>query len=111
MDAKRDLVSALAGTQAASDCAVGERTRRVVRTSLGQISEQKAGRKQSRAAALAILLLVILAIGPFVWRLVEDLTAGEHMADLATQFSMLLCILCPAMLGAILIAGWLRRHP
>lgn len=110
-EAGRDLVSALSGTEAARDSAVGERTRRVVLASLGQILEQKAGRRQSRAVALAILLVVVLCIGPFVWRLVEDLTTGEHMADLATQFSMLLCIFCPAMLGAILVAGWLRRHP
>lgn len=105
----RDLVSALAGTQAARDGAVAHRTRRVVLASLGQLQELKAGRKRSRAVALAVLLLVVLALGPFVWRVVDDLIGGEHMSDIATQFSLLICIFCPALVAAVLVAGWARR--
>lgn len=108
-EADRELLSALAGTQAARDGAVAQRTRRVVQASLGELQEQKAGRRRSRAMALAGLLLVVLAIGPFVWRVVEDLIGGEHMADVATQFSLLICIFCPAMVAAVLVAGWMRR--
>ncbi len=105
----RDLLSSLAGTQAARDGAVAHRTRGVVMASLGQLQDLKASRKRSRAVALAVLLLVILAMGPFVWRVVEDLIGGEHMADLATQFSLLICIFCPAVVAAVVVAGWARR--
>ncbi len=107
--ANRDLLSALAGTQAARDSAVAYRTRRVVLTSLGQIEEQKAGGRRIRAVALAALLVVLLALAPFVWRVVEDLIGGEHISDIATQFSLLICVFCPALVAAVLVAGWARR--
>ena len=84
------------------------RTRRVVMASLGVMQEQKAGRKRSRAVALAAILLVILALGPFFWRVADDLIGGEHISDIATQFSLWVCILCPALLAAALVAGWSR---
>lgn len=104
-----DLISALAGRQASRDGAVAHRTRRVVLASLGQLQDMKASRKRSRAVALAVLLLVILLMGPFVWRVVDDLIGGEHFIDLATQFSLLICIFCPAVVAAVLVAGWARR--
>lgn len=105
----RDLLSALAGTQGGRDGAVAQRTRRVVLASLGQLQDQKASRRRIRAVALAVLLLVVLAMGPFVWRVVEDLIGGEHFIDLATQFSLLICIFCPAVVAAVVVAGWARR--
>lgn len=105
-----ELLSALAGTQAARDGAVANRTRRVVLASLGVIEEQNSGRRRTRAVALAALLLVVLAIGPFIWRVVEDLIGGEHVGDMPTQMSILICVLCPAMIAAVLVAGWARRR-
>lgn len=105
----RDLLSALAGTEAARDGAVARRTRGVVLASLGQMQDLKASRKRSRAVALAVLLLVVLAMGPFVWRVVDDLIGGEHVCDLATQFSLLICIFCPAVVAAVVVAGWVHR--
>lgn len=110
MAERNDLVSALAGTQAARDGVVANRTRRVVLASLGVIEEQKSGRRRTRAVALAALVLVVLAIGPFVYRVVDDLIAGEHVGDLPTQMSLLICVLCPAMIAAVLVAGWARRR-
>ena len=107
-DAHRGLLAALAGKQAARDRAVAQKTRRVVSTSLGVMREQSASRRRSRALALAALLLVLLALGPFVWHLTEGLLDGEHMADIFTQTSLWICILCPVILAAVIVAGWAR---
>jgi hypothetical protein len=109
-DASSDLLSALAGHQAGRERAVAHNTSRVVMASLGVMREQKAGRKRGRALALAAILLVVLALGPFVWRVADDLIDGEFFGDLATQFSLWVCILCPALLAAALVAGWARKR-
>ncbi|MGA3034710.1 MAG: hypothetical protein ABSD70_15610 [Terracidiphilus sp.] len=108
--AKRDLLSALAGKQAGRERAVAERTRRVVLTSAGVMKDQKADRKRSRSLALAGFLLMLLALGPFVWRVSDDLIGGEHWSDMATQTSLWVCVACPALLAAALVAGWSRTR-
>ncbi len=108
-DSDPDLLSALAGGQANRERAVAFRTRRVVLASSGVMRDQKAGRQRSRAQALAVVLLVVLAMGPFVWRVADDLVGGEHWDDLATQLSVWVCILFPAVLAAALVAGWMRQ--
>jgi hypothetical protein len=107
--ADRDLVAALAGGQAAQDRTVAHRTQRVVLASLGVMQDQKAGRQRVRALALASILLVVLAVGPLVWWAVDNLIAGEHLGDLTSQFSLWVCILCPALVAAALVAGWLKQ--
>jgi hypothetical protein len=107
-DTHRGLLAALAGKQAARDRAVAQTTRRVVSTSLGVMQDQSASRRRSRALALAALLLVLLALGPFVWHVTEGLLDGEHMADIFTQTSLWICVLCPVILAAVIVAGWAR---
>jgi hypothetical protein len=106
--ANGDLLGALTGRQAGRERAVADKTRRVVMASLGVMEDQKAGRKRSRSLALASFLLIVIALGPFVWRVTDDLIGGEHLSDMATQFSLLACILCPAVLAAVVVAGWSR---
>lgn len=108
--ADRDLLSALAGTQASRDCAMAFRTRRVVGSSLGLMQEQKAGRKRIRAVALAAILLVVLFLGPLVWCSVDRLIAAEHWRDLTSQCALWVCILCPALVACALLAGWVRNR-
>jgi hypothetical protein len=108
--AEGELLAALAGKRAGRERAVAQTTSRVVLASLGVMEEQRAGRRRSRALALAALLLVLLALGPFAWHVTEDLIGGEHMADIATQTSLWICILCPAVLAAMLVAGWARSR-
>ena len=105
----RDLVAALAGTQAAREGAVAHRTRRVVLGSLGVMQEQKGRRNRSRAMAMVGILLAGLGMAPFVWHLADDLISGEHLCDLTTQLSLMICVLCPALVAAVLVAGWMRR--
>ncbi|HEX4031643.1 MAG TPA: hypothetical protein VHX20_14840 [Terracidiphilus sp.] len=104
----RDLLSALSGTQADRDRGIAFRTRRVVRTSCGVLQEQKAGRRRSRSVALASILLVALAMGPFVWRVADDVVGGARWEDLATQVSIWIGIFFLAVLAASLVAGWMR---
>jgi hypothetical protein len=107
-DPSSELLAALSGKQAARDRAVAENTRRVVLASLGVMQDQKAGRRRTRSLVLAFLVLALLAFGPFVWRVTDDLIGGEHISDMATQTSLWACILCPAILAAFLLAGWQR---
>ena len=107
--ADRDLLAALAGMQASRDGVVAHRTRRVVLGSLGVMQEQMGRRKRSRSMALVGILLAGLGMAPFVWRVADDLIGGEHLCDLTTQLSLLVCVLCPALVAAVLVAGWMRR--
>jgi hypothetical protein len=107
-DANRELLAALAGKQAGRDLAVAENTRRVVLASAGVMKDQRADRKRSRSLALASILLVLLALGPFVWRVADDVIGGEHWSDRATQTSLWVCLFCPAIIAAALVAGWSR---
>lgn len=109
--ANRELLSALSGRQAGRERAVAEKTRRVVMASFGVMQDQKAGRQRSRSLVLASFLLILIALGPFIWRVSDDLIGGEHLSDMATQFSLWACILCPAILAAVLVAGWSRSKP
>lgn len=108
-DSQRDLLSALSGAQASRDRAVSYRTRRVVLTSHGVMEDQKAGRKRGRSLALASILLAVLALGPFVWRVADDVLGGEHWEDVATQVSMWIGIFFLAVLAAI-VAGWMKNR-
>ncbi|MDR3774601.1 MAG: hypothetical protein P4L26_14705 [Terracidiphilus sp.] len=109
--ADRDLLSALAGTQAGQDRSVAYRTCRVVNASMGLMREQQAGRKRIRGVALAAILLVVLLLGPMVWCSVDRLIAGERWGDVTSQFALWVAILCPALVGAALVAGWMRHRP
>jgi len=108
-DKDRELLSSLTGGEAGRDRAVAQRTSRIVLASLGVMQGQQAGRKRGRALALASILLVVLALGPFVWHVADDLIGGELLGDVATQTSLWVCLLCAALLAAALIAGWRRR--
>ena len=90
---------------------MAQNTRRVVLASLGVMEDQKADRKRSRSLAMASVVLVLLALGPFVWRVTDDLIGGEHISDIATQTSLWVCVLCPAILAAVVVAGWARTKP
>jgi hypothetical protein len=105
-----DLRAAVAGQQADREREVAYGTRRVVIASLGVIKEQKAGRKRVRAIAIASILVFLLVFGPLIWWAVDNLISGEHLGDLACQLSLWACIVCPALLAAAVMAGWLRHR-
>jgi hypothetical protein len=107
---ERDLSAAAAGQRADRDREVAQNTRRVVMASLGIIKEQKAGRKRVRAIAIASILVFLFIFGPLIWWAVDNLVSGEPMGDPASELSLWACIVCPALLAAAVVAGWLRHR-
>jgi hypothetical protein len=78
--------------------------------SMGVMKDQKAVRKRSRALALAALVVLLLAIGPLAWLVVDYFNSGGHFGDLGGEFTLWVCVLCPALLASALVAGWLRKR-
>ena len=107
----QDLIATLVGALADRDRTVARHTRNVVLASLGVLKDQERGRKRIRALALAAIIIILLVVAPLVWWAVDNLISGEHMGDLTIEASMWVCILCPALLAAAVLAGWLRHRP
>ena len=104
----RDTAASLGGAD--RDREVAHSTRRVVMASLGVMKEQKADRRRTRSLALAAILGVLLILGPLAWLAFDHFISGGHLGDLTTEFNLWVCILCPAILAAALVAGWLRKR-
>ena len=105
-----DLLSSLSGLEGDRDRAMAHRTRRVVMTSVGVLKERDQHKIRARHNALAMTLIVLLLVAPLFWEAFDGLIAGEHLADPGSQLSLLGFILCPALLAAALVAGWLRKR-
>lgn len=107
-DAARGLAGSLGDSE--RDRAVAHSTRRVVMASMGVMKDQKAERKRTRSLVLAALVILLLIIGPLAWLAVDYFNSGGHIGDLTGEFTLWACILCPAILAAALVAGWLRKR-
>jgi Na+-driven multidrug efflux pump len=78
--------------------------------SMGVMQDQKAVRKRSRALALAAIVVLLLVIGPLAWLAVDYFNSGGHFGDLNCEVTLWAGLLCSALLGAALVAGWLRKR-
>ena len=108
---RHELTASLAGNRAGLDRAVAHRTRGVVLTSMGVMKEQRAGRKRSRSVAIAALIVFIVLLGPLVWWAVDNLIEEQRLTALTAQLSLLIAFFAAGILGAFVLAGWLRRRP
>ncbi|MGA2849937.1 MAG: hypothetical protein ABSE46_13135 [Terracidiphilus sp.] len=109
-NAEQDLISAAAGFRSNRESSVADRTRGVLSASLGVMKQQQAGRKRSRALALAAVLVVLLILGPLAWWATETLIEEEHLNGLTAQLSIWIFFLSGALLAAALLAGWVRHN-
>lgn len=107
-DSVRTLAAALLDGDRDRD--VARSTRRVVMASAGVMRDRQAVQKRTRSVVLAALLLLLLVIGPLAWLAVDYFGTGGHLGDLTGQFTLWACIVCPALLSAALVAGWLRKR-
>ena len=108
---RKDLLSALTGCTADRTCSMAFRTRRIVSTSAGLLSAQKAQRKHCTGMAIAAILALLFAMGPMIWAAVELVRTEEHFFGPIGQVSLFVFFTGGAFLAAILLAGWLRRRP
>lgn len=107
-DSLRSLSAGLG--DADRDRRVAANTRRVVMASMGVLKDQQATRNRSRSLALAATLVVLFITAPLAWMAVDHFSAGGGMGDLTTELILWACILCPALLAAALVAGWLKSR-
>jgi len=109
--ATRDgLVDAMTGFSGDRDRATADKTRRVVMASAGVMQEQRAGRKRTRAMALAATLVVFFVVGPPVWWVADTLIEEQHLTSLVSELAVWGFFSITALLGSALLAGWLRRR-
>ena len=104
-----DLVGAVTGFQADRARATADKTRRVVMASAGVLQEQRAGRRKTRAMALAATLVVFFVVAPPIWWIAENLIEEEHLTSTLSELAVWGLFSVTALLGSALLAGWLRR--
>lgn len=109
-DRQAGLISAVNGREANRERAVAHRTRRVLLSSLGVLQQRNQDKSRARALAVGIACVVCLLIAPLLWEATDSLIAGEHLADPGSQLSLWACMMCPTLLGAALLVGWLRKR-
>jgi hypothetical protein len=106
---ENELSRALCGMDADRERAVALQTRRVVMASLGVLKELKAGHRRTRAVAIAATVLVFLVVGPPVWWMAETLIEDERLTSTMSEMAVWGFLVCAALLGSALLAGWVRR--
>jgi hypothetical protein len=104
-----DLLAALSGRDAERGRAVAQRTRQVVLASQGVLRDGRISRKRNKALAAGSTLFILIAATPLFWWMADTLLAGEHLCEISGQIALWSCTLAPALLAAVLVAGWLHR--
>jgi hypothetical protein len=103
-----EALSSLCGHDAERACALTQRTRQVVLASQGVLKDQQSCRRRTRILALTSVVFILLGVTPLVWWTVDTIIADEHFSEVTSQIALWSCTLCPALIAAVLIAGWTR---
>jgi len=74
------------------------------------MQEQRAGRKKTRAMALAATLVVFFVVAPPIWWIAENLIEEEHVTSTLSELAVWGFFSVTALLSSALLAGWLRRR-
>ena len=105
-----EALSSLCGQDADRASALTQRTRQVVLASQGVLKDQQSCRRRIRALALTSVVFILLSVTPLVWWTVDTVIADEHFNEVTGQIALWSCSLCPALIAAALIAGWMRSQ-
>jgi hypothetical protein len=49
-------------------------------------------------------------IAPLLWEATDSWIAGEHLGDPGSELSLWACIVCPTLLAAALVVGWMKHR-
>jgi hypothetical protein len=105
-----ETVKVLTNMNCDASLAVVERTRCAVREAALLIQEQRIQRRRNFGFALAVMVCLLLLLGPAIWNSVDDLFGGEEdLGGLPSQMAVFLLMLAPAMLAA-LVAFWKEQR-
>jgi hypothetical protein len=98
---RAEVVNALLSPNCDASLALVRRTRYVVRDTVMVLEDRRVRQRHNIGLALLVLAAVLILLTPEIWINVEDLLAGENLADLSYQIALLLLMLVPAMLAAL----------
>ncbi len=90
--------------------AIARQTKQVVLASQGVLVDRKLCQQRTRALALFAAAFIVLAVTPLTWWSVDTVMSGEHPGEITSQIAFWFATLCPALIAAVLVAGWLRTH-
>ena len=105
-----EALSSLCGHEAERASVLTQRTRQVVLTSQGVLKDQQSCRRRIRILAVTSVVFILLGVTPLIWWTVDTIIADEHFSEITGQIALWSCCLCPALIAAVLIAGWLRNQ-
>jgi hypothetical protein len=74
------------------------------------LKDQQSCRRRTRILALTSVVFILLGVTPLVWWTVDTIIADEHFSETTGQIALWSCTLCPALIAAVLIAGWLHSQ-
>lgn len=105
-----EALSSLCGHDSDRASALTQRTRQVVLASQCVLKDQQSCRRRTRILALTSVVFILLGVTPLVWWTVDTIISDGRFSETTGQIALWTCSLCPALIAAVLIAGWMRSQ-